>query len=93
MLVFVLGKPYRVDYVEAEDIGGDVGQCRPAHQWIKLDRALPSEQRAETLLHEVIEGINWELGLSMTEAQIRGLSAALFGTLRGNPELAKEVVP
>lgn len=48
--------------------------------------------RASTLLHELLEAIDWTYGVGMNERQIRILEAGLLMLLRDNPALLDQLL-
>lgn len=54
---------------------------------IKIDKDMTDRDKRETLLHEIIHGIEEFMGIDLEESQIRKLGAGLAMVLEDNPEL------
>lgn len=65
-----------------------LGDYSPFEQKIRLAEGLTSQQKEETLIHEVLEAINdiYELGLEHDE-QLCKLSVAIHQIVVDNPQL------
>jgi len=50
-------KDYRVELVGADRIGGARGEFDPGQKKIRIDRSLPNEEAASTLMHEAQHGV------------------------------------
>ena len=83
-IVDILGKTYVVQSVVREE--GDYGETWADECRIEI-WAKPCEmQQRDTLLHEVLHGIDHELNCKLSEAQIRRMATGLLQVLRHNPE-------
>ncbi len=51
---------------------------------LEINTTYPIEQQRETLLHEVIHALDHIYGFDFSEDQVKGLSNALFETLKEN---------
>ena len=51
---------------------------------IKICMDQSKQSRISTVLHEVIESINWQLNLGLEEKQVIGLEVGLFAVARDN---------
>jgi hypothetical protein len=70
----ILGYSYSLDLTDKfEDMKGNVGVCDLDHHIIKIANDLGEETRNSTLIHELIEAINYHLELSLKHNQIMGL--------------------
>lgn len=88
--VRVFGRVYSVVYVKDSSLGlSDMGRCDDAKQLIHVQDGLTPIEEADTVLHEVIHGIDYVMGLGLEERQVRGLGAALVGLFQDNPQFAK----
>ena len=86
--VKVLGKTYRILFVDLVDDDGSSGSHSFASLEVRLDKNLHAEVQAETLLHELIHAVEEHMDLELTEKQVHGLSVGLFQVLRDNRPIA-----
>ena len=82
MKIRVLGKTYTVRIFGQKEIEFDqnFGSCDPRMKAIRI-AACDSENMEETLLHEIIEAINYQLSLELEHPQIQALSETLYSVL------------
>ncbi len=80
----VLGKRHKVKW--EQDLDGDAGQfdCRPLQ--ISVGTGFCIDEQRETVLHEAIHAVEYQLDLSFKEEQVRQLSVGVYQLLRANPE-------
>ena len=64
----------------------DVGELDPAKQKMAIRDGQPFEQEQDTLLHEVIHGVDHELNLKFSERQVRAFATGLLAVLKDNPK-------
>lgn len=71
---------------EFEDGGtvGAVGTCDNKFNKIWIDKRWVQSQQETTLIHEIIEAINWNWKLELTHPQIQGLEASFYQVLKDN---------
>jgi len=65
-------------------IDGKLGSCNAARNTIWLDTNQPQTQLENTLLHEIIEAINWQQQLELDHKTISQLENALYQVLHDN---------
>lgn len=53
---------------------------------IRIDREMTEHDKLETLIHEVIHGIDEFMGVSLEEAQVRKLGAGFAMVIMDNPK-------
>lgn len=70
----------RLNEAGTNKLGTDVGSMNKI--FINSDQA--ASQQESTLLHEIIENINWQLNLGFEEKTICQLEAALYQVLKDN---------
>lgn len=68
---------------------GCYGQCDTPTQRIIFDPDVHQEQQIDTVLHEVVHGIDEAMVTGLTEEQVRALSTALLAVLRDNPDFTR----
>lgn len=54
---------------------------------IRIDKDLTSQDKKETLIHEIIHGIDDFMGIELDESQVRKLGAGLAMVFEDNSEL------
>lgn len=61
-----------------------MGTCCSNLLKIKIASCTPESQQADTLLHEIIEALNYQLELSLEHNVIASLTAGLLAVIRDN---------
>ena len=79
----ILGKPYAIQVTDRTE--GDYGECFNDACRIEVAGYQCDHQKRDTLLHEVLHGVDHEMHCSMSEAQIRRMATGLLQVLRHNP--------
>lgn len=74
----ILGKEYKIEYVDNKTLGGNFGDCNTANAYIRINKDITKQQQEDTLLHEVIHIISDELTLELTEGQVGRLATILY---------------
>ena len=94
--MIILGYDYQVVEDGNSDMIGASGRCHVDKQVLQIASGLSEQQRQSTVLHEIIEAINYHLELEMEHNVRMGLEAALFQVLTANgvdlSPLTKDVV-
>ena len=82
----ILGHTYAVLYRNREREDGNLnpGTCDSKFCKIWIDAGWKKSQQEATLIHEIIEALNYNLKLNLVEEQIRGLESGLYQTLKDN---------
>jgi hypothetical protein len=80
--VRILGKDYEIKVFEDFE---DCGQCDDLKQTIKLQANMPMTLEQDTLLHEVIHALDFNMKTSMKERQVSALASGLIAVFRDNP--------
>ena len=80
----ILGYNYTIEEQGDSDTIGAFGNSNSKTQCIHIATDLAPEQKQSTVLHEVIEAINYHLSLGLKHDTIMRLETALFQTLREN---------
>lgn len=79
----ILGSNYSVKLFEDID-SDDLGACRFRTQQISLSSKMNPEARMETLLHEIIECVNFKGELQLEHNQITALTSMLYAVFVDN---------
>ena len=74
---------------EKNDGCHDAGTCDNGFCKIWINESWAKSQQESTLLHEIIEAINFNYKLDLTETQIHGLETSLYQVLKDNNLLCK----
>lgn len=79
MQVYIVGIPYEVEigYV----VGKDMGSIDHVKQKIVIDRDLDYDSTVETLLHEVLHGIEYAFGMDLPDKDIERMARGLYSVL------------
>ena len=79
MRVYILGVPYEVErgYV----IGKDLGSIDHVRQFITIDDDLEYDSVVETLMHEIMHGIEYAFNMDLDDKIISCLSRGLYSVL------------
>lgn len=78
----VLGYDYRIDRTQTVDSLSSMGRFQVRPQLIHIANDQADEQKISTLIHEVIEAINYHLKLDLEEKEVMGLEAGLYQVLK-----------
>lgn len=91
--VRIFGKTFTVETQPSGRIEHDYnGQVDFSAQVITLASDLHPEKERETVLHELVHGIEMALGLKISEQSVQSLGAGLFVILRENPEWVRWIM-
>lgn len=86
----IIGKTYKVEPVPEMD--DDCGACYDSKQLIKISEDLPQELSQDTLLHEVMHAIDFQMHTNMKERQISAMAAGLTAVFKENPDFVKYIL-
>jgi hypothetical protein len=82
----ILGKKYPVRIKRIS--GGEWGLFKGPQQVIELNTTFSSmDEAVDTLLHEIIHGIEYNNNLEYDEPRVRATATGLLAIIRDNPEL------
>lgn len=85
----ILGKTYRVKFVDKVDEEDSLGLCKDAEQEILLRIDQPQDCLRDTLLHEIVHAIDFQLHLGLKERQVHCVATGITAVLLDNPEFAE----
>lgn len=83
----ILGKRFEVSYIapgEPPLMESDMGEIDCDKQTIAVSDGLPLENEQDTVLHEVLHGVENAMGLDLDEAAIRSLATGLLAVIKDN---------
>lgn len=85
--VVVLGKRHAIQW--DVELGRDCGDIHFTRNEVRIAKDLAPDEERETLQHELIHGLDYAIGIGLSEAKTRALSAAWFALIAANPGLAE----
>jgi len=88
----ILGVSHKVDVVTSNVLDQDntwMGRASEKDAVIQINRNMPRQIQAGTLIHEIIEILNGRMELQLEHQQITALDAGLTQVLLDNPDLLK----
>lgn len=89
-----MGHLYNVDFVEGLFFAErQWGRENSSKLLIEVDADLKDSAKAETLHHEVTEGLNFWQNWELDHHLLTQISTSIFGTMKCNPELVKFLYP
>lgn len=80
--VRILGKEYEVKVFEDFE---NCGECDDIKQTLKIQAGMPLTLEQDTLLHEVIHALDFNMKTHMKERQVSALASGLIAVFRDNP--------
>jgi hypothetical protein len=80
----ILGYKYVIDYSNSVNDINTFGLFSSLDQKISIGNNLLEDQRASTVLHEVMEALNFHLNLDMEHHALTSLEAGLYTVLKEN---------
>jgi hypothetical protein len=94
MRIKILGKDYElVEYGLTDALEGDqrvrgrMGFTEYATQVIGMLHGLHPDQRRDTLVHEALHAISYQLGLDLSEKTVQRLACGLSALVKDNPAI------
>ncbi|MCI0529407.1 MAG: SprT-like domain-containing protein, partial [Nitrospira sp.] len=73
--IVIQGKPYTITELPAVSLSDDFGRCNSRELSIQIARNQAPAQLRDTLLHEVIHALSFELHLDLEERQVHVLAS------------------
>ena len=80
----IVGKTYVVE--EIPEMDEDCGACYDTKQLIKIAGDLPQELSQDTLLHEVMHAIDYQMHLNLKERHVSAMASGLMAVIKENPD-------
>jgi len=81
------GFQYRLRFVSSHSLDGKFGQCNFYSTTIDVNAQADPEQQRATIVHEVIEALNYHFELNLKHRQIQSLEHGIHQVLTDNPDL------
>jgi hypothetical protein len=87
----ILGKKYALRFVEKVNDKEDLmGLCNDAQQDIQVSLHQPKDALKDTILHEIIHAVDYQMQLGLKERQVHGMAAGLVAVFLDNPEFIEQ---
>ena len=85
----ILGYDYKLSYSPPLESGGmeSAGRCETGLQLIHIDPKQSDSGQKSSILHEIIEALNYHLELELPHKTISQLEAGLHQVMQDNPDL------
>jgi hypothetical protein len=92
----ILGYEYKLDITQSARELDAIGKFFASELMIKISKDLPKNQLESTLLHEILEALNYHLDLKLEHDTIMRLETSLYTVLSDNgvsfAPLFKEII-
>lgn len=92
----ILGYDYKVVSESNMDEAGAMGRCHPKSQRLQISSDIHEQQKVSSILHEIIEALNYHLELKLEHQSVMSLEASLYQVLTENgvdlSPLAKDIL-
>lgn len=91
----ILGKTYTLRFVDRVEMeGGDpkeqlMGLCSDGKQDIQVSIHQPKDALKDTILHEILHAVDYQMQLGLKERQVHGIAAGLVAVFLDNPEFTQ----
>lgn len=89
--ITVFGHDISINKMNGPDVGA-FGHMKHGTNEIFINENTSPSQQVSTLIHEIIEFINFQLELNLTHPQICGLETGLYQALAGNYLLGNQLM-
>ena len=85
MKLNILGYSYVLDVSKnLEEMDGNVGYCNFDRKELQVANDVDTDVRRSTIIHEIIEALNYHLGIGLQESQVKQLEVGLHQVLSEN---------
>lgn len=84
MKLKVLGKPFDLKIVDSPLIGSACGHMDASKNEILINNRLCKSMQESTIIHEIIEALNYHLELGLEHNKITSLESGLYQVLKEN---------
>ena len=83
MKLNILGNDYAVFLSTVRELDS-LGTAHTSNLEIKIAADIPFQQQQSTMIHEIIEAVQWHLGLKLPHRVIAALETGLYQVLTAN---------
>jgi len=94
--VRILGKTHSINYKPSDEMQNSYGLCFNGRQRIDIQGDLPSGEEADTVLHEILHAILFQMAVllptEIEEQFVRPAASGLHAVLQDNPQFAKWLI-
>jgi len=80
----ILGYSYKIEQLGKDVMRGNSGFCNFDNKLLQVSVDLDKDMKESTLLHEIIEALNYHMELELKHNQIMSLEAGLHQVLNDN---------
>ena len=88
--VDILGKTYKLKFIKDSKFEeSEFGIMDPEKMEILINNEKSDEYQKDTFLHETIHAIDVDMGLGLSERQVRNLGCALYQVLKTNTSIRR----
>jgi hypothetical protein len=87
--VKILGKTYALHVVDKVDDQDSLGECNDVLQRILVKSGQKPDQAMDTVVHECVHAIDYQMHLGLTERQVHCVAAGLTAVFLENPNLSE----
>lgn len=88
--VDIMGKDFTIERVDLIDgKSGVAGQIDGDEARIRIKKGMSRDMEIDTVLHEIVHGIDYIMDLDLTETQVKRISSGLHCVLKQNPKLTR----
>jgi uncharacterized protein YpuA (DUF1002 family) len=88
-LLKIVGKTYTLSLVDQVDDQDSLGECNDVLQRILVKSGQKPDQLMDTILHEVVHAVDYQMHLGLTERQVHAVAAGLTAVFLDNPDFCK----
>ena len=86
-IVRIGAQDYSVSVSDVPGSHGNFGECNHSKLTIEIDSSSPPPRQQQTLIHEIVEVLDFELNIGLKHHQVELLEGGLYGLIRDNPGL------
>lgn len=84
MKLRVLGKDFELKVVDSQIVGSACGHFHSDRNEILINKRMCKSMQESTIIHEIIEALNYHLELNLEHNKITALESGLYQVLKDN---------
>lgn len=84
--VRIVGRTYAIEFIDGFHLAGE---CSNGKQRIKIESGNASSYERDTVLHEILHAIDYNMQSKMNERQVATMASGLLAVLQENPSLVE----